>query len=590
MSAPGGIALDYTYDGYLKTGATWSGPVEGSLEIGYNGDFRPATIGVNGSDVISLEYDPDGLLTRVGSLILTRRAENALLTEASVGNLTTAWTYNEFLEATDRETQFNGSPLWTTSNVRDALGRLTRSTETIFGETHVQEYAYDLVGRLQEVRRDGQVVASLEYDANGNRLRVTRPSPSGDVTGTYDEQDRLLTFGAATYTYNPAGELETKVVGSETTSYRYDAVGNLLGVTLPDGTAIAYLVDPKGRRIGKRVNGTLVQGFLYQAQLLPVVELDGSGGVVSRFVYGGIHRNVPEYMVKGGVTYRLLTDHLGSVRLVVNSSTGEIAQRLDYDESGRVILNTDPGFQPFGFAGGLYDEDTGLVHFNARDYDPQTGRWRAKDPAGFIGGPNLYEYVGGDPINRADPSGLCENGLSNQYAPNGPKIILAALESGEWEYSQGKKIEVPGGIFGPLPFEIEGPPRNTHDKDTGPGQHIGDCTDLVYWVAADVIDGWRGKHPYWDEKVSTGLLASLTPEDRKARGWKKIERDAVRRGDIFVRGGHAGIYMCTDSECQPWGWANDGMPITSPSGYSNGDTGWFDDFTDGTLFFRPVDP
>ncbi|XYI02307.1 RHS repeat-associated core domain-containing protein [Sorangium sp. So ce1128] len=64
------------------------------------------------------------------------------------------------------------------------------------------------------------------------------------------------------------------------------------------------------------------------------------------------------------------------------------------------------GFTPFGFAGGLYDADTGFVRFGARDYDPETGRWTAKDPLGFGGGDtNLYAYAGQDPINNIDPDG-----------------------------------------------------------------------------------------------------------------------------------------------------------------------------------------
>ena len=62
-----------------------------------------------------------------------------------------------------------------------------------------------------------------------------------------------------------------------------------------------------------------------------------------------------------GVTYRIITDNQGSVRLVVNAETGEVAQRLDYDSFGRVLRDTNPGFQPFGFQGGLYDPDTVLV-------------------------------------------------------------------------------------------------------------------------------------------------------------------------------------------------------------------------------------
>ncbi len=88
-------------------------------------------------------------------------------------------------------------------------------------------------------------------------------------------------------------------------------------------------------------------------------------------------------MVRDGRTYRLLTDLRASVRLVVDAATGEVAQRLDYDEYGRVLQDTCPGFQPFGFAGGLYDPATGLVRFGARDYDPQTGRFTAADPQLF---------------------------------------------------------------------------------------------------------------------------------------------------------------------------------------------------------------
>jgi RHS repeat-associated protein len=83
-----------------------------------------------------------------------------------------------------------------------------------------------------------------------------------------------------------------------------------------------------------------------------------------------------------------------------------VAQRLDYDEFGNVTRDTSPGLQPFGFAGGLYDADTELVRFGARDYDADTGRWTAKDPVLLDGGQvNLYTYVHGDPVNFVDPVG-----------------------------------------------------------------------------------------------------------------------------------------------------------------------------------------
>ena len=85
-----------------------------------------------------------------------------------------------------------------------------------------------------------------------------------------------------------------------------------------------------------------------------VAELDATGAIVSRFVYG-TSGHVPDYMTKGTSTYRLLKDHLGSVRLIVNVATGAIAQQIDYDPWGKVLSDSQPGFQPFGFAGGLYD-------------------------------------------------------------------------------------------------------------------------------------------------------------------------------------------------------------------------------------------
>jgi len=171
---------------------------------------------------------------------------------------------------------------------------------------------------------------------------------------------------------------------------------------LSNGNQIDYLIDGQHRRIGKKVNGTLVQGFLYQDQLRPIAELDGNNQVVTRFVYAD-KANVPAYLIKTGITYRILSDHLGSPRLVVNAYIGDIVQRLDYDEWGRVTLDTNPGFQPFGFAGGLYDRDTKLVRFGARDYDPEAGHWTAKDPIRFEGGDtNLYGYVMNDPINWVD--------------------------------------------------------------------------------------------------------------------------------------------------------------------------------------------
>jgi RHS repeat-associated protein len=238
---------------------------------------------------------------------------------------------------------------------------------------------------------------------NGNRLSGT--TSAGTASGTYDAQDRMTAYGAASYTYGPSGDLRTRTAGGQTTTYSYDALGNLMGAWLPDGRVIEYVVDGLNRRVGKKVNGTVVEGFLYDGQLRPVAWLDATGAVKATFVYG-LHVNVPEYMTTSAGTFRFIHDHLGSPRLVVDSSSGAVVQRMDYDSFGQVLSDSAPGFQPFGFAGGLWDRDTGLVKFGARDYDPQVGRWTNKDPILFAGSINIYAYVGGSPISRLDPDGL----------------------------------------------------------------------------------------------------------------------------------------------------------------------------------------
>jgi RHS repeat-associated protein len=322
---------------------------------------------------------------------------------------------------------------------RDKLGRITRKVENIEGVSTVYDYGYDLAGRLETVKENGVVVSTYTYDENGNRLG--HAGKSGMFSATYDAQDRLITYGNASYAYTENGELIAKAQGGVTTQYHYDVLGNLMQVILPGDITIDYLNDGQNRRIGKKVNGQLTQGFLYKDQLNPIAELDGSGNVVSRFVYGE-KGNMPSYMVKDGVTYRILSDHLGSPRLVINSATGEIVQRMDYDEFGNVVNDTNPGFQPFGFAGGIYDLHTGLVRFGARDYDTETGRWTAKDPIRFGGGQtNLYAYTLNDPINFVDNTGEVGVVVGVIAVATVAGVIIAAIQFFQAIEEQARDME-----------------------------------------------------------------------------------------------------------------------------------------------------
>jgi RHS repeat-associated protein len=405
VTDPSGSSIVFGYDGSLRTSVTWTGEVAGAVGFAYDNDFEVVSRTVNGAEAVALTYDDDGLLIGAGALTLARDPATGFLAGTSLGSLTDGYGYDStFGESTSYSAADGGTGLYAATYTRDELGRIKRKAETIGGTTATYDYTYDPAGRLTDVMKDGAPQAHYDYDANSNRTAWADPWGSG--AATYDDQDRLTAYAGTTYTYTANGELASKSAGGQTVTFDYGVLGNLRQVVLADGLTIDYVIDAAGRRVGKKVGGVLTQGLLYQDQLNPVAELDATGAVVSTFIYAS-KPNVPDYLVKAGTTYRVISDHLGSVRLVVNATDGTVAQRVDYDIFGRVMLDTNPGFQPFGFAGGLYDRQTGLVRFGARDYDPETGRWTAKDPIGFGGGgTNLYGYTLADPISAIDPSGL----------------------------------------------------------------------------------------------------------------------------------------------------------------------------------------
>jgi RHS repeat-associated protein len=310
--------------------------------------------------------------------------------------LTTSQNYDTLGACSYYEADFNGSSIFQTSYERDSLGRITILTEVNQGVMTVKKYSYDILGRLSQVWRNDTLISTYSYDPNGNR--IARTTPISSDSGRYDAQDRMSNYGNAQYIYSRNGELQKKIVGADTTSYMYDYFGNLMSVQLSNGDLIEYMIDGQNRRIGKKINGAIVKRWIYSGQLTPIAELDSSGNVTAQFM--------GNFMSKNCAIYQFITDQLGSVRMVVNVYTGEIVQQIDYDEFGNVLSDSNPDFQPFAYAGGLYDTQTKLVRFGARDYDASVGRWNRKEPVGFIASNNIYAYSDNNPINLIDKNGL----------------------------------------------------------------------------------------------------------------------------------------------------------------------------------------
>jgi RHS repeat-associated protein len=202
---------------------------------------------------------------------------------------------------------------------------------------------------------------------------------------------------------------------TETLATTYDALGNLVAATatVPPAGPVAntYRADGRNRRVQRLVGGTPATGWLYRDGISVVAELDGAGVLVHRYVHG-LHDHVPDLLMHGDTaTYRLVTDHLGSVRAVVRTTDGILVEHRDFDPWGVPTQVTSPEFQSLGYAGGLTDLGTNFIRFGARDYSPQVGRWSCVDllwPEDET--TNLWAYVDSNPLNFIDDNGQSKGG------------------------------------------------------------------------------------------------------------------------------------------------------------------------------------
>ncbi len=376
---------------------------------------------------VTTTYDADGRVTSIndtqsGSVAWTYDNADRRVSETSP-NGTVSYSYNAASQMTAM-TAADRAPVNYAFDVAGRLRAIAQGAETF-------TYNYDTLSRMSSMQRPNGVTTNYAYDQAGRVARVQHNNalntPIEDLRYTFTRDDEISSItslmpanlpaaktiapadaanrvsqsGNVTYSFDPEGQTTSKSDANGTTTYRWDARSRLTGVTLPNSTQTEYSYDALGRRASRTANNTTTK-FLYNGA---DVVVDKVGNTVTA-----------DYLNGPGMDNKLRqTSNLGNLYFLQNQIGSTIALT---GASGGVV--EQPSYEPFGasagsaltrydFTGRERDNVTGLMHYRAREYDPQQGRFLTEDPAGFKGGLNKYSYVSNNPVSKTDPMGLYES-------------------------------------------------------------------------------------------------------------------------------------------------------------------------------------
>ena len=264
-----------------------------------------------------------------------------------------------------------------------SLSRGALSGGTIPNPQFENKFIYDGTGNRAVAQNDNQFTT---YQTN-TLSQYTSIASTSTVTPVYDNNGNLSSNGTDTYAYDFEQRL-TAFSGSTNTTYFYDALG---------------------RRIGKIINGDMTR-YYYDGQRI-IEERDASDVVQATYVYG-IHDDDVLSMDRGGSRYYYHKNSLSST-IALTNDVGTVVERYQYDAYGQphffdgsfTSISSSGVDNPYLFSGRRWDSESGLYHYRARSYDPQSGRFLQRDPAGYVDSSNLYEYVSSNPIVFSDPYG-----------------------------------------------------------------------------------------------------------------------------------------------------------------------------------------
>ena len=231
------------------------------------------------------------------------------------------------------------------------------------------------------------------------------------TTSTYDAANELTrsqaTAGTTTYTFDATGNLlSSRNPSNQRTTNTWDFENRLTQVALPSGSPNTFTYNGDGQRVQKQ-DSTGTTKHVWDGQNI-LLETDGSNIIQVVYtlqpeVYGNLISQR-----RSGTTSFYLFDGLGSTRQLVGS-TGSVTDSYLYDSFGNALLTSGTTVNPFQYVGqvGYYrGPDLVQCYLRARYYDPTSGRFISQDPLAERGHLTTYGYCGNDPASLIDPSGL----------------------------------------------------------------------------------------------------------------------------------------------------------------------------------------
>ncbi len=283
------------------------------------------------------------------------------------------------------------------------------------------DYQYDPTGQLLSAKHvtDGLQDETYTYDATANR--TSSAQLSSQVIGA---SNRLLSDARYEYKYDAEGNLidRREFATGIHDLYKYDHINHMTRAQRVSSTGVIlstvdYRYDALGRRIARTVDTDGVgpaaatsEYFVYDG-LDVWLDADSAGNVTARYLFGDeLDQPLARYRPGEGTSW-YLTDHLGSVRNILNS-VGTIVDTIDYDSFGNIVSESSLQFgDRYKYTAREWDSQLGLYYYRARFYSPTTGRFTSEDPISYAGGQvNLNAYVGNAPTAYIDPFGLVAEG------------------------------------------------------------------------------------------------------------------------------------------------------------------------------------